>query len=49
MENLDDYITISLVGGLYKLLAKVLVNRLNIVMGKVISENQMLLLQGDKF
>ncbi|RVW26068.1 LINE-1 retrotransposable element ORF2 protein [Vitis vinifera] len=36
-ENLGDFRPISLVGGLYKLLAKVLANRLKKVIGKVVS------------
>ncbi|RVX07360.1 Transposon TX1 uncharacterized 149 kDa protein [Vitis vinifera] len=36
-ENLGDFRPISLVGGLYKLLAKVLTNRLKKVIGKVVS------------
>ncbi|KAJ9681586.1 hypothetical protein PVL29_020449 [Vitis rotundifolia] len=39
-ENLKDFRPISLVGSLYKLLAKVLANRIKKVMGKVISESQ---------
>ena len=39
-EDLKDFRPISLVGSLYKLLAKVLANRIKKVMGKVISESQ---------
>ncbi|RVW35863.1 hypothetical protein CK203_084632 [Vitis vinifera] len=39
-EDLKDFRPISLVGGLYKLLAKELANRLKKVMGKVISKSQ---------
>ena len=39
-EDLKDFRPISLVGSLYKLLAKVLANRIKKVMGKVISEPQ---------
>ena len=39
-EDLGDYRPISLVGGLYKLLAKVLANRLKKVIGKVVSPDQ---------
>ncbi|RVX18605.1 Transposon TX1 uncharacterized 149 kDa protein [Vitis vinifera] len=39
-EDLGDFRPISLLGGLYKLLAKVLVNRLKKVLGKVVSVDQ---------
>ena len=39
-EGLGDFRPISLLGGLYKLLAKVLANRLKKVIGKVVSSNQ---------
>ena len=39
-EDLGDFRPISLLGGLYKLLAKVLANRLKKVLGKVVSEDQ---------
>jgi hypothetical protein len=39
-QRLNDFRTISLVGSLYKILAKVLANRLRLVIGKVISESQ---------
>ncbi|RVX19182.1 Transposon TX1 uncharacterized 149 kDa protein [Vitis vinifera] len=39
-EDLGDFRPISLLGGLYKLLAKVLVNRLKKVVGKVVSPAQ---------
>ena len=39
-EDLGDYRPISLLGGLYKLLAKVLANRLKKVIGKVVSPDQ---------
>ena len=48
-EDLRDFRLISLVGGLYKLLAKVLANRLKKVVGKVVSSAQMLSLKEDKF
>ncbi|RVX00216.1 Transposon TX1 uncharacterized 149 kDa protein [Vitis vinifera] len=48
-EDLGDYRPISLLGGLYKLLAKVLANRLKKVIGKVVSPIRMLLLRGDRF
>ena len=37
VEDLGDFRPISLLGGLYKLLAKVLANRLKKVIGKVVS------------
>ena len=40
VEDLGDYRPISLLGGLYKLLAKVLANRLKKVIGKVVSPDQ---------
>ncbi|RVW91853.1 LINE-1 reverse transcriptase-like [Vitis vinifera] len=39
-EDLGDFRPISLLGGLYKLLAKVLANRLKRVVGKVVSNSQ---------
>ena len=40
VEDLGDFRPISLLGGLYKLLAKVLANRLKKVIGKVVSPDQ---------
>lgn len=37
-EDLRDFRPISLMGGLYKWLAKVLANRLKLVVGKVVSK-----------
>ena len=45
-EDLRDFRPISLVGGLYKLLAKVLANRLKKVMGKVVSSTQNAFVEG---
>ncbi|WKA08526.1 hypothetical protein VitviT2T_026242 [Vitis vinifera] len=45
-EDLKDFRPINLVGSLYKLLAKVLANRIKKVMGKVISESQNAFVEG---
>ena len=45
-EDLGDYRPISLLGGLYKLLAKVLANRLKKIIGKVISPDQNAFIKG---
>ena len=45
-EDLGDFWHISLLGGLYKLLAKVLANRLKKVLGKVVSEDQNAFVKG---
>ena len=45
-ENLRDFRPISLVGGLYKWLAKVLANKLKKVVGKVILEAQNAFVEG---
>ena len=45
-KDLRDYRPISLVGGLYKLLVKVLANRLKQVMGKVVSSSQNAFVEG---
>ena len=46
VDDLRDYKPISLVGGLYKLLAKVLVNRLKKVVSKVLSLTQNAFIEG---
>ena len=46
VEDLRDFKPISLVGGLYKLLAKVLANRLKKVVGKVVSSAQNAFIEG---
>ena len=38
VEELKDFRPVSLVGSLYKLLAKVLANRLKLAVGEVVSE-----------
>ena len=44
-EDLRDFIPISLVGSVYKLLAKVLANRLKLAMGEVISDSRQAFVQ----
>ena len=46
VEDLRDFRPISLVGGLYKLLAKVLANRLKKVVGKVVSSARNAFVEG---
>ncbi|RVW44014.1 hypothetical protein CK203_074973 [Vitis vinifera] len=46
LKDLIDFRPISLVGGLYKLLAKVLANRLKKVVGKVVSSAQNVFVEG---
>ena len=46
VEDLRDFRPISLVGGLYKWLAKVLANRLKLVVGKVASKAQNAFVEG---
>ncbi|GAU51587.1 hypothetical protein TSUD_414310 [Trifolium subterraneum] len=45
-QRLNDFRPISLVGSLYKILAKVLANRLRLVVGSVISESQSAFVKG---
>ena len=45
-EDLRDFRPISLVGSVYKLLAKVLANRLKLVIGEVISDSHQAFIQG---
>ncbi|PNX68012.1 cysteine-rich receptor-like protein kinase, partial [Trifolium pratense] len=45
-QRLNDFRPISLVGSLYKILAKVLANRLRLVMGSVVSASQTAFVQG---
>ena len=49
VEDLRDFRPISLVGGLYKLLAKVLANRLKKAVGKVVSSAQNAFMREHKF
>ena len=49
VEDLGDFRPISLLGGLYKLLAKVLTYRLKKVIGKVVSLNQNAFVMGRHF
>ena len=46
VEDLRDFRPIGLVGGLYKWLAKVLANRLKLVVGKVVSKAQNAFVEG---
>ena len=46
VEDLKDLRPISLVGGLYKILVKVLANRLQRVIGKVVSSSQNAFVEG---
>jgi hypothetical protein len=39
-DELKDFHPISLVGGMYKIIAKLLANRLSVVLGKIISPSQ---------
>ena len=48
-EDLKDFRPISLIGGLYKLLAKVLANRIKKVVRQVVTSAQTPLLKEDKF
>jgi hypothetical protein len=48
-KEIKDFRPISLVGGIYKIITKVLANRMRMVMDRVISKPQMPLLKGDKF
>ena len=46
VEDLKDLRPINLVGGLYKILAKVLANRIKKVMGKIITQSQFAFVEG---
>ena len=47
-EDLKDFRSISLVGSFFKLLAKVLANRLKKVVGKIVSKSQNAFVEGRK-
>ena len=49
VDNLKDFRPICLVGGLYKLLTKVLANRLKKVVGKMVSKLQNAFVEGRQF
>ena len=46
--DIKDFRSISLVGGLYKILAKVLANRLKNVVGQVVSTSQNVFVEGQQ-
>jgi len=46
LQRLNDYRPISLVGSLYKVLAKLLANRLKCVIGSVVSDSQIAFVRG---
>ena len=48
-SNIRDFRPISLVGSVYKILVKVLANRLKMVLDQLISETQLALWVGDKY
>lgn len=45
-QRLNDFRPISLVGSMYKILAKILANRLRLVIGSVISDSQSRFIKG---
>ena len=45
-DELRDFRPISLVGGMYKIIAKLLANRLSVVLGKIISSSQNAFVKG---
>ncbi len=47
-DELRDFRPISLVGGMYKIIAKLLANRLSVVLGKIISSSQNAFVKGRK-
>ena len=47
-KDLKDFRLICLVGSLYKLLTKVLANRLKKVMGKIVSKSQNVFVEGSQ-
>jgi S-adenosylmethionine synthetase len=47
--NIKDFCPISLVGSIYKIISKVVANRLKLELERVISKSQNVLSGGDKF
>ena len=45
-DELKNFHPISLIGGMYKIIAKLLANRLSIVLGKIISPSQNVFVKG---
>ena len=45
-DQIKDFRPISLVGGMYKIIAKLLANRLGVVLGKIVSPSQNAFVKG---
>jgi hypothetical protein len=45
-DEITDFRPISLVGGMYKIMAKILANRLSVVLGKIVSPSQNAFVKG---
>lgn len=48
-KNIKDFISISLIGSIYKLISKVLTRKMSKVLGEVIGENQNAFVEGRQF